>query len=232
MKEYPIMFTAEMVLAVLNRTKSQTRRVIRNWFEYDLITFANGRWQGEVHSEGAAFVHEIKCPYGEAGDHLWVRERQKIIGIKHSRYITDEGTCAIKVEYEADGAQSDWIVYPDRLNMQPEIGKCLPYGGYRESSRITLLNKGVRAEKVQCIGVLDAIAEGVERVTELQGFPDGGWRDYSGASDGFPLAQKSFESLWQKINGLPRANGVDISWGANPDVWAIKFEMDKDNTMF
>ena len=52
MKERPILFSGEMVRAILDGRKKQTRRVVK------LATFPN----------------IFKCPYGKPGDRLWVRE--------------------------------------------------------------------------------------------------------------------------------------------------------------
>lgn len=57
MKERPILFSAPMVRAILDGTKTQTRRVIRN-----PDRFSNIRECGRC------------CPYGTKGEHLWVRE--------------------------------------------------------------------------------------------------------------------------------------------------------------
>ncbi len=41
--------------------------------------------------------------------------------------------------------------------------------------------------------------------------------------DGFS-AKDRFQTLWDKINGKPRKDGVDISWKANPWVWVVEFK--------
>lgn len=51
MTEHPIIFSDEMIRAILSDTKTQTRRVIKPQFT---------TW--------------IQCPYGKPGDFLWVRE--------------------------------------------------------------------------------------------------------------------------------------------------------------
>ncbi len=42
--------------------------------------------------------------------------------------------------------------------------------------------------------------------------------------DNWPEVQKKWIDLWDSINGTPRADGVDISWKANPWVWVVDFE--------
>ena len=63
--EKPILFSGDMVRAILAGTKTQTRRVARlpNWFRDEYPTF------------GAYEIQkELECPYGSPGDRLWVRE--------------------------------------------------------------------------------------------------------------------------------------------------------------
>ena len=80
----------------------------------------------------------MKCPYGEPGDRLWVRERTRVTA------IDDHGR--IMVEYEADGTRAGWIDWPERLRSKPKLKRCLPYGGFRESSRIDLEIKSIRVD--------------------------------------------------------------------------------------
>ena len=76
MKERPILFKGEMVRAILDLRKTQTRRVIKN--AGDIIQ----DWDKNDPSYGPWFENEygesIKttevCPYGVPGDRLWVRE--------------------------------------------------------------------------------------------------------------------------------------------------------------
>ena len=81
MRELPILFNTEMVRAVLDGSKTQTRRPIKpqpNWLEDPNWAFEYGHhgrawyaWEGEYPEEGST---HFKCPFGEPGDKLWVRE--------------------------------------------------------------------------------------------------------------------------------------------------------------
>ncbi len=69
MKERPILFNGDMVRAILDGRKTQTRRLIEPQPVFDrprTSAEVNAAWQ-----EG--FIPE-KCPYGYVGDRLWVRE--------------------------------------------------------------------------------------------------------------------------------------------------------------
>ena len=73
MKERPILFSGEMVRAILDDRKTQTRRVVKPQPEYydhrwrwlDVIASCTGSLDERMRSH---------CPYGQPGDRLWVRE--------------------------------------------------------------------------------------------------------------------------------------------------------------
>ncbi|MDH2234562.1 hypothetical protein N5K37_32115, partial [Delftia tsuruhatensis] len=63
MQERPILFSAPMVLALLAGTKTQTRRVAKEFAGRDDLEKILRR-----------FPNQNGCPYGQPGDRLWVRE--------------------------------------------------------------------------------------------------------------------------------------------------------------
>ena len=81
MKERPIIFKGEMVKAILDGRKTQTRRVVKN--VEDLTVFFRDD----------KFGCPFKCPYGKPGDRLWVRETWADVN-------TSEGPA---ICYRADG---------------------------------------------------------------------------------------------------------------------------------
>ena len=86
-KERPILFSAPMVKALLAGTKTQTRRLMKPQPEH-LQRYEHGRtlydgtyrrwcWKhtvGADHCDGITQQLRHACPYGVAGDRLWVRE--------------------------------------------------------------------------------------------------------------------------------------------------------------
>ncbi len=63
MKTKPILFNTDMVQAILNGSKTQTRRVVKPQpSETGVSAFNDGEHP------------QMKCPYGKVGDVLWVRE--------------------------------------------------------------------------------------------------------------------------------------------------------------
>lgn len=89
MKERPILFNSEMVRAILDGMKTQTRRVIRpvpEWEDEDPQECEDAKWAdySDWHRwhfssfDHVALKNFRKCPYGKTGDHLWVRETFRI----------------------------------------------------------------------------------------------------------------------------------------------------------
>lgn len=226
----PLPFSGEMVRATLDGRKTQTRRVMKpqpvptlprvdrgliespggeNW---DVEYPQGWRWQkskalrcysaGNEQAFKESMLNSVHCPYGFAprGDRLWVRERQRVVEVAKTPF-----SYAIRVRYEADGAER-WVKYPDRLKGTPVIGKCLSYGGYRESSRLSLEVTGVRVERLQDITEEGAEAEGINDELAMM-------------TDGLPGPyRQAFECLWDNLNA---ARGY--SWESNPYVWVIEF---------
>ena len=178
-REKPIPFSGPMVRAILDRAKTQTRRVAK----------------------------PQHAPYS-VGDRLWVREKQRVIARAN-------GGTKIQVCYEADGAESDWLPYPSRLKGFPHVGKCLAYGGYKESARLWLRVTGVRAERLQEISEDDAVAEGcVAKPSECEPCAMGICSAHQP-----PIGQ--FIGLWDSINGKK----PERSWADNPWVWVYDFRV-------
>jgi len=231
-KEHPIQMIDPMVVATLDGRKTQTRRVVKlghpgtfnrsDTRGYDW-TFRGTRrggtrfggnecWQDLRHSD----VLELS-PYGGPGDRLYVRERQRVIEIRN----TDGGVpgydafTQVRVRYEADGAESGWIDYPDRLQGTPQVGKCLAYGGPRETSRLLLEVVSVRLERLQEISEGDAQAEGVDIGCSYIGTCNS---SRCPAHSAGKTHREGFRELWDGLNA-----GRGYGWDANPWVWVVAF---------
>lgn len=199
----PILFSPAMVRAERAGLKTQTRRVIRPQPDEDGLTRQvdpfPGPWED---TSGRIYT----CPYGTTL--LWVRERMRVIELRGG---------SIRVRYEADGAESDWIDWPERLKGTPRVGHCLAYGGFREASRTLLKVWRVRVERVQDISEEDARAEGIS--CWVCGAPVLTSNEDDCACFRGGGARHSFEALWDSING----KRLGCSWEANPWVWVVDF---------
>lgn len=232
MKETPIFFKSEMVRAILQGRKTQTRRIIKT-FKAPVLTVHNNKeivdcikdWDGLPSRVDQAPKNWEICRYGVAGDRLWIRESMRYIALIPGTGRPEK----VRVEYCADGAKSDLIPYPKRLRGKPRLGHHLSYGGYREASRITLELVSVRVERLQDISEADVAAEGTP------GMISGRYQCMRCNGDGrnlsFPIAcpdckgtgdnpLRHFAMLWNKINakrGYP--------WNSKPWVWRLEFKV-------
>jgi hypothetical protein len=208
MKSRPILFSAPMVRALLDGSKTQTRRVAKLTDAAHIKEIGgHRRWHPADPDVVAA------SPYGQVGDQLWVREAfrttKKNDSIKPSclPVASSQNTLAIPFWYDADIAGKSDHLIPENLR----AGKYRP-GIFmpRAASRITLEVTSVRVERLQDISEADALAEGIIQL------PDGGYsvadtRHYSDSPD------ESYASLWESLNGAG-------SWDLNPWVWVIEFK--------
>lgn len=219
MRSRPILFSAPMVRAILDGTKTQTRRVIKHQPPADVAPITVGRYHPTVvnrHGEeepgpeifGAYdSIGEwgCKCCYGEPGDRLWVRESfQPLFAKGVERADTDYGNGqGYAVRYVATDGATEWVDGDDNITMRCTPSIHMP----RWASRITLEITGVRVERLSDISSADAAAEGVSfgNVTD----PETGEIDRD--------ACEAFEQLWESINGPG-------SWDANPWVWVVEFK--------
>lgn len=213
MRERPILFSGAMVRALLDGTKTQTRRVVKpvgNDDSFVLQDHGGGWWpyrsdDGESPlKDGNEIPHA--CPYGQPGDRLWVRETfEKIEGQTQPWIETD---------YRATYTHGDRM--GDHLGLKKRWTPAIHMP--RAASRITLEVTGVRVERLADISEADAIAEGIGSI-QVGSEGESRWINYldpESKAAAFGDPRRSYWTLWEQING--RAS-VD----ANPWVWVIEF---------
>ncbi|MBQ0398052.1 hypothetical protein J7S99_10615 [Providencia rettgeri] len=211
MKERGIIFNSEMVRAILDGRKTQTRRIINP--QPELTQKSGFKWKGGLFGAGSDdretnrnFAHK-NCPLGKVGDRLWVRET----------WMPDA---------PRDGTWSDVEFYGcknSKLNMIPERFRnpehCIHRASWdgaklvgwtpsihmpRWASRITLEITNVRVERLQAASDGDFKAEGYPLERELTG----------GSTDAFCW----FRHLWDSVSK------PDCNYESNPWVWVIEFK--------
>lgn len=212
MKEHPILFTDPMVRAILSGAKTQTRRVVKPQPVPGGIGYFG---------PGIPFIRtgssDVRCPYGQPGDRLWVREAFALSVIDPDGPSPEDDPENYDVIYRAD----------------PE----LPGGGWTDSGgkeipppwkpsihmprwacRLELGIAGIRVERLNDISEADAKAEGAQPLCIAS--------DISAAEIALldlPMFERDnpyrngFSTLWESINGPG-------SWDANPWVWVIEFK--------
>ena len=95
MKELPIRFSGPMVKAILDGSKTQTRRVVKQDRE--------GLLDCEPHPAWDAFWQCVACPYGKPGDRLWVAS--EIPGPRTPRILLE--ITDVRVEKLQDISEAD-----------------------------------------------------------------------------------------------------------------------------
>lgn len=213
MTEHPILFSGEMVRAILDGRKTQTRRVCVHLYD--------GAWCLDPDDDDEDKQKLIEaCPYGVAGNRLWVRETFAVESNfnldSEERYPPpfSDGRPIRRVEDDEFGQYWEQCHYratdpPPYLvdtNTNDECGWKPSIHMPRWASRITLEIVNVRVEHVQEITGHDVIAEGVE-------FPD------SETAEDAPKRWDNFKNLWNSINEK-RGYG----WDKNQWVWVIEFK--------
>ncbi|VTP12645.1 hypothetical protein PUATCC27989T_00457 [Phytobacter ursingii] len=201
MKERGMIFNAEMVRAILDGRKTQTRRLVKVDFDISetatTLDWSNAlasnhenvtdedikqkadSLNGVIHPVINASGHmvAIMCPYGKVGDRIWVRETF--------------GDCGERLVYRADiddGANCKVKRWTPSIHMP------------REASRITLEITGVRVERLNYITEEDARSEGT--TPEPYAYAPG----YEAYTREYRLG---YRKLWESIYG-------EENWNANP----------------
>lgn len=165
MKDRPILMNGAMVRATQREIdpKSQTRRMIDRLLgfgaitEFDTSDTSGYAWHFRDHvMRWNDFTHARLlecCPYGQPGDHLWVRETHSV------RIKPEDASDGVgRVWYAADGVE-----YLGGLKWTPSIHM------FRWASRILLEIVSVRVERLHDISRGDAMAEGCPFPNMAQG---------------------------------------------------------------
>lgn len=202
--ERPILFSGPMVRAILQGTKTQTRRIIKpqppsKAHPFFIVCSSDkkdeGKWRftRNIDHLSGTVLGPIACPYGKPGDLLWVREAHAL-----------SANPGLKPWYRLDHPEACGSGPRVDIKWRPSIH--MP----RWASRITLEITRVRVQKLKAISDADAREEGIT--------------DYCGKWwDGSPVVcgnwsgpTMAYQGLWQSIHGPG-------SWEANPWAWVVEF---------
>lgn len=225
-KDRPILFSGEMVRAILAGRKTVTRRVVKPQPELRARRRGDGPggwWWKTAHVEmnnwtdPTKFAAEVakECPYGQPGDRLWVRET----------WADTNGESGPMISYKAGGDR--FLVdesYPVEYSRYPGCDFAMWCGDLRRgceghawrpplsmprwASRLTLEVTGVRVERVQEISAQDCFSEGIS-VGAI-----GPTRE---ACDRVRI--DAFREIWDSLNAKR-----GFGWDKNPWVWVVEFK--------
>lgn len=219
MKERPILFSGELVRAILEGRKTVTRRPVKlpahdvnaiNWLPDGDMDDATPGWFAEDVSGSQCEPAEvwsstrIRCPYGVPGDRLWVRETFSL----SARTVYPCPPCWYRADFTDydDPARGEHVrgckgnadcfgceaERSGKFHWKPSI--FLP----RHLSRITLDVVSVDVQRLQDITEDDAVREGM-----------------TGSETQTPREQ--FAAKWNEIYGAGE-------WARNPFCWRIEFK--------
>lgn len=206
MAEKPILFNIEMVKAILEGRKTQTRRILKN----DKIQARPTATAITIDAPYRTFLwHPMYCykpetvrvPY-QYGDVLWVREAFCPIRYKKPKKSIPVDFRENDFLYKADEiARSDG----KPIKWRPSIH--MP----REAARLFLRVTSVRLERLQDISSSDVDAEGCKEYA------------YDVITGEMMQSRPTwFKILWDKT--IQKADLPRYGWDANPWVWVIEFE--------
>lgn len=223
----PILFNTEMVRAILDGRKTQTRRVVKDIPTTSICTcvYRNSalfKWQIKAKNADVFFEKEKEISFTyQPGDILYVREtwNKGYIESGDAEYCNEHWFEEInKYDDKHFQAMASYFYRSDysssecnelAFTWKPSIH--MP----KEAARIFLRVTGVRAERLQDITYEDLQHEGM-------------WDDYQASSEKYHenLAKRAypivFSDLWNstiKKKDLPL-----YGWKANPWVWVYEFE--------
>ena len=249
MNERPIRFRGDMVRAILDGSKTQTRRVIKpqpEWESPEPVLDDDDCWVWCEFINDRPVDDGLRCPYGEPGDRLWVKETWRIDGWHPEYGITT-------IQYRADGAlrepdsywpdtgneikdQDDWKRYWGQCvddaqknlgDPTMEDGWCGDPGWDWEPGDGPCRWRGGRfmprwASRIT-LEVTNVRVERVQEISEKDVLAEGyGLQPWHLNENGEPEGPRTagFAELWDSINakrGYP--------WEDNPWVWVVKFRV-------
>lgn len=244
MKERPILFSGEMVRAILDGRKTQTRRVVKPQPSYDFGWYPgvgnDGKslhYANESHWRKGAAVDW--CPYGQPGDRLWGREawaQAHPLAVQPGRYsqpgqagIPGPPNVQYRTIYRADGEPLQ--VWRNADQSHPyftldgpcdDIAAKFPTvsSNYTRGGKAIHWSPSIHMPRWASRITLEITGARVERLQDISE-NDAQAEGYPGTEiDGKHIPWSGlgwFMAVWQCINGV-------ASWDANPWVWAIEFK--------
>ncbi|MFV5219901.1 hypothetical protein ACJ42X_019080 [Klebsiella pneumoniae] len=244
MKERGMIFNGEMVRAILDGRKTQTRREVKLNLDiaclattYDWATsLAANHYQGlteeQIQQKAESLrgvIHpvilangqmvSIICPHGKPGDRIWVRETwQAIHDYCDENGHVDERRYARSIPRHRGNYWHP--VYEEAWGNESRENRDFPWRPSihmpRWASRILLEITDVRVERLNAISEEDAEAEGID-MEALYDSQDCYDCIANHNMTGRPTVTGAFKYLWESIYG-------EEGWKSNPWVWVIEFK--------
>lgn len=194
MKQHPILFCGEMVRAILEDRKHQTRRMHGledvNNDDAGRYRFLGMQWKGAHFYDILKGIHIWFEPKYQPGDRLWVKETFRVCDecrtLNFAESVNEAHYYKSRLIGQCSGCDETIAKWTPSIFMP----RCY--------SRISLEVENVRCQRVQDISEYDAVDDGVN-LAAVEAFK----------------ARDAFGALWQSIND---------NWDANPYVFAYTFK--------
>lgn len=227
-RERPLIFTAESMRGLLDGSKTQTRRLVKDapadTYEVvsSLLADHGDLWEFRCRGERGMEHHPIaiRCPYGSPGDRIWCKESYALAPACNDPDPEDQDDWSVVYRSDSDGRP--WLSSLDENAVEVKPPWRSPLFMPRWASRLTLELVEVRVQRLQEISEADAIAEGVT-------FTDYGHHEHRISADGgatwgitrtrragwfygpstrseqcFGSARMAYASAWESLNGKRR----------------------------
>ena len=200
MRILPILFNTEMVQAVLDGTKTATRRIAKAVYPYSehggFTTIIRGEYTGPISAEN---IIKHKSQY-QPGDILYVRETWH----QYIKLVGKGESCRVQefYGYKASIANSE----DAHEKWKPSIH--MP----KEAARIFLKVTDVRIERLQDMTLDDFLNEGISIPYEA----------FNDPTNAYMQAKEMFMRIWDST--IRKRDIGKYGWDANPYVWVINFK--------
>lgn len=220
MKERPISLKSQEITAILEGCKTQFRRVIKSQpvliadaGKHSTYSYRGGLYALDMY-KGDSNILE-KCPIGQIGDHLWVRETWSGVNLYGEIALAYKADCEVIRVVENESFQDDdglinyddprlekhsFAVWADDLLDGKEGCWKPPIQMPRWASRILLEITNLRIERLNEISEADCVKEGV------------------GSAFLRDCKKPKFIEQWVQMHGPD-------TWSKNPWVWVIDFRV-------
>ena len=201
--EHPIIFSTALIPKILDGTKTMTRRVIVpqppkeaevfTWFAPEIKEGKSP--EGCWYEDNNGLKFHCKCPYGQVGDRLIIKEAWRTLGSLDSLAPSELDPATSPIFYETNDLSNPDPIF-DIGRKRSARFMC------HWMSRARLEITELRAERLWEISARDCEREGIDGRNMLD-----------------PYIKNDFRILWDSINGKR------YPWSGNVWVWVISFKV-------
>ena len=244
-RELSILFNGEMVRAIREGRKTQTRRVIKPQPESQLIfceQLGFSAWEDPNLNldEG----RQRCCPYGVVGDRLWVREHWGYLGCSSKMCGGEDEVNEARVIYHADDSRREvrFDSFDEMMRQTPKQNIRLPKGfdeldeldkeviyndlitkWWKSKKSIPSIHMPRWASRLAPV-VTDVRVQRVQDISAEDAIAEGVMPEQNSLAHkgGHEQLVLDFKYLWDSIN---KKRG--FGWDVNPWVWAVTFKVEK-----